>query len=54
MAVRNAISQIWYTRCPVPTPVGLATQLGLLEKAFAKEGIALNSILDSKDRTVRS
>ncbi|MBB4112805.1 ABC-type nitrate/sulfonate/bicarbonate transport system substrate-binding protein [Rhizobium sp. BK226] len=20
----NAISEIWYTRCPVPTPVGLA------------------------------
>ena len=54
MTLRNTISQIWYTRCPVPTPVGLATQLGLLDETFAKEGITLNSIIDSKDRTVRS
>ncbi|WP_457585018.1 ABC transporter substrate-binding protein [Ensifer canadensis] len=54
MTRKNAISQIWYTRCPVPTPVGLATQLGLLDEAFAGEGITLNSIIDSKDRTIRS
>lgn len=54
MTIQNAISQIWYTRCPVPTPVGLASQLGLLEETFAREGIALRSIIDSKDRDVRS
>ncbi|MFB9952396.1 ABC transporter substrate-binding protein [Rhizobium puerariae] len=54
MTLRNTISQIWYTRCPVPTPVGLATQLGLLDEAFAKEGITLSSIIDSKDRAIRS
>lgn len=54
MTLKNAISEIWYTRCPVPTPVGLATQLGLLEETFAKEGISLNSIIDSKDRAIRS
>lgn len=54
MTLNNTISQIWYTRCPVPTPVGLATQLGLLDETFAREGITLNSIIDSKDRTIRS
>lgn len=54
MTIRNTISEIWYTRCPVPTPVGLAVQLGLLEEAFAKEGVRLNSIIDSKDRAIRS
>ncbi|ASP54023.1 ABC transporter substrate-binding protein [Sinorhizobium meliloti] len=54
MTRKNAISHIWYTRCPVPTPVGLATQLGLLDTAFAAEGIKLNSIIDSKDRSIRS
>lgn len=54
MPERNAISEIWYTRCPVPTPVGLATQLGLLQSAFARQGVTLNSIIDSKDRAVRS
>ncbi|MBA8880029.1 ABC transporter substrate-binding protein [Phyllobacterium myrsinacearum] len=47
------LSEIWYTRCPVPTPVGLAAQLGWLEETFAREGIKLNSILDAKDPTIR-
>ncbi|MDB5712951.1 MAG: nitrate/sulfonate transporter substrate-binding protein [Sphingomonadales bacterium] len=54
MTTRNSISEIWYTRCPVPTPVGLAVQLGYLDEAFAKEGITLNSIIDSQDRSVRT
>lgn len=45
---------IWYTRCPVPTPVGLAAQLGLLEETFAREGLRLNSIIDSTDPAIRS
>ena len=54
MTLKNSISEIWYTRCPVPTPVGLAVQLGLLDETFAREGIKLNSIIDSKDRAIRS
>ena len=50
---RNAISEIWYTRCPVPTPVGLAAQLGYLEENFRKDGVALKSIIDSPDRNIR-
>jgi ABC-type nitrate/sulfonate/bicarbonate transport system substrate-binding protein len=49
----NAISEIWYTRCPVPTPVGLAAQLGYLEEAFRKDGVTLKSIVDSPDRNIR-
>src|SRR6478736_3391458 len=49
----NAISEIWYTRCPVPTPVGLAAQLGYLEENFRKEGIELKSIIDSSNRDIR-
>ena len=49
----NAISEIWYTRCPVPTPVGLAAQLGYLEEAFRSEGVMLKSIIDSPDRNIR-
>lgn len=54
MTIKNTISEIWYTRCPVPTPVGLAAQLGLLDETFSREGITLNSIIDSKDRAIRS
>ncbi|WP_404294340.1 ABC transporter substrate-binding protein (plasmid) [Microvirga sp. RSM25] len=46
-------SEIWYTRCPVPTPLGLAAQLGYLEEAFEAEGIALRSIIDSPNRDIR-
>ncbi|SCB45170.1 ABC transporter substrate-binding protein [Rhizobium multihospitium] len=49
----NAISEIWYTRCPVPTPVGLAAQLGYLEDGFRSEGVMLKSIIDSPDRNIR-
>lgn len=49
----KTLSEIWYTRCPVPTPVGLAAQLGYLEKTFADAGIALKSIIDSPDRAIR-
>lgn len=49
----NAISEIWYTRCPVPTPVGLAAQLGYLEEGFRKDGVTLKSIIDSPDRNIR-
>ncbi|TKB16499.1 MAG: ABC transporter substrate-binding protein [Mesorhizobium sp.] len=47
------ISEIWYTRCPVPTPVGLAAQLGYLDETFSKEGIELKSIIDSPNRDIR-
>lgn len=51
---KNSISEIWYTRCPVPTPVGLAVQLGYLDEAFGREGIALKSIIDNPDRAIRT
>ena len=54
MGVPNAVSEIWYTRCPVPTPVGLAVQQGFLDEAFAHEGVALKSIIDNPDPAIRS
>lgn len=50
----ETLKEIWYTRCPVPTPVGLAAQLGLLEESFAKEGLALKSVIDSGSREIRT
>ncbi len=49
----NSISEVWYTRCPVPTPVGLAAQLGYLDEGFRKDGVTLKSIIDSPDRNIR-
>jgi len=50
---KNTVSEVWYTRCPVPTPLGLADQLGWLGAAFEAEGIALRSIIDAPDRATR-
>ena len=44
---------VWYTRCPVPTPFGLALQLGLLEKEFANDpAIEILALQQSKDPKV--
>lgn len=44
---------LWYTRCPVPSPLGLAVQLGWLDEAFQADGIAVQSVLDSPQQSVR-
>lgn len=44
---------LWYTRCPVPSPLGLAVQLGWLDEAFQKAGVAVQSVLDSPQQSVR-
>jgi ABC-type nitrate/sulfonate/bicarbonate transport system substrate-binding protein len=44
---------LWYTRCPAPTPLSIAAQLGWVDAAFAPLGITISSIRDSKDPGVR-
>ena len=40
----DLLSEIWFTRCPVPTATGLAYRLGWLENEFNKDGITLRTI----------
>ena len=54
MADQNTPSDIWYTRCPVPTTSGLAQHFRWAHEAFADVGIGLESIRASDDRAVRS
>lgn len=44
---------VWYTRCPAPTPLSIAWQLGWVEQQFKDAGIGVRSIRDSKDPAVR-
>ncbi|MDB5724405.1 MAG: nitrate/sulfonate transporter substrate-binding protein [Novosphingobium sp.] len=44
---------VWYTRCPAPTPLSLAAQLGWLDQTFAAHGVGVASIRDSQDPAVR-
>lgn len=54
MAEQDRVTDVWYTRCGFPTPVGIAIRLGLLQDAFAKEGISLHSVLDNPDKAIRA
>jgi len=47
-------SELWYTRCPVPTTSGIAQHFQWLHRAFAEKGIALKSIRASDDLAVRN
>ncbi|HTA93077.1 MAG TPA: ABC transporter substrate-binding protein [Polyangiaceae bacterium] len=47
------IDTLWYTRCPVPTPLGIAAQQGLIEEEFAKDGIQVRTLQDVTDPTLR-
>jgi len=51
---KSAPSEIWYTRCPVPTTSGIAQHFRWLHKEFDRNGIALESIRASADRNVRN
>jgi len=49
----NALDTLWYTRCPVPTGLGIAIQQGWLEDAFRARGTKVASILESNDFATR-
>lgn len=47
-------NEIWYTRCPVPTPLGIAINQGAIERDLEPLGIAVNSIQESRDPEARA
>lgn len=49
----NKLNTLWYTRCPVPTGLGIAIQQGWLEDAFKAQGTSLSSLLESSDFSKR-
>ncbi|MFK0386178.1 ABC transporter substrate-binding protein [Agrobacterium sp. NPDC090273] len=44
---------IWYTRCPAPTPLSIAVQLGWVAENFAHHAIHVSSIRDAADPSIR-
>ena len=49
----QSLSDLWYPRCPVPTPLGIAVQLGWFAEEFASDGIVLKSIQETSDPNAR-
>lgn len=50
---QRAVSELWYTRCPVPTASSLAISQGWLDDEFATDGITVASLRSSPDSAVR-
>ena len=44
---------VWYARCPAPTPLSIAAQLGWVEQSFATHGVSVSSIRDAADPAIR-
>lgn len=49
----SKLETLWYTRCPVPTPLGIASQLGLIQREFEQDGITVRTLQDEADPTLR-
>jgi ABC-type nitrate/sulfonate/bicarbonate transport system substrate-binding protein len=46
-ATDEALDQVWYTRCPVPTASGLALDLGWLAEQFAADGLPVGVLQEA-------
>jgi ABC-type nitrate/sulfonate/bicarbonate transport system substrate-binding protein len=44
-----SLDRLWFTRCPVPTATGLAYKLGWLEQEFARDGIAIGTLQETRE-----
>lgn len=51
--VQKKLETLWYTRCPVPTGLGIAVQRGWLGQHFANNDVAVKSLRESNDKAVR-
>ncbi|MEN3281721.1 MAG: hypothetical protein V7607_2861 [Solirubrobacteraceae bacterium] len=49
----RAVSELWYTRCPVPTASSLAIAQGWLDDEFAPDEITVSSLRARRDSAVR-
>jgi ABC-type nitrate/sulfonate/bicarbonate transport system substrate-binding protein len=49
----QALDTLWYTRCPVPTGLGIAVQKGWLQDTVGALGTEVQSLRESTDKAVR-
>jgi ABC-type nitrate/sulfonate/bicarbonate transport system substrate-binding protein len=53
-ACRTPVTRLWYTRSPVPTPLGLAAQLGWFRDEFRDDGIGVFTLQRDGDARMRA
>jgi ABC-type nitrate/sulfonate/bicarbonate transport system substrate-binding protein len=49
----QSLDKLWYTRCPVPTPLGLASQLGWFLDEFRNDGIGVFTLQEADEVSLR-
>jgi ABC-type nitrate/sulfonate/bicarbonate transport system substrate-binding protein len=49
----SPVDKLWYTRCPVPTPLGLASQLGWFLEEFREDGLGIFTLQEADDASLR-
>ncbi len=49
----DTLDTLWYTRCPVPTSLGIAIQNGWLQDAIGRQGTKIESLQESNDQAIR-
>ncbi len=52
--MNTQINTLWYTRCPVPTPLGIAAHLGWIAEEFEPDGIVIKSLQETRDVQLRA
>lgn len=52
-SVSQPLDTLWYTRCPVPTGLGIAVQKGWLQQSVGALGTQLESLRESNNQAVR-
>jgi ABC-type nitrate/sulfonate/bicarbonate transport system substrate-binding protein len=50
---QSKLDTLWYTRCPVPTGLGIALQKSWLEDSFRSQNTVVKSLRESNDKSVR-
>ncbi len=49
----DLLETLYYTRCAVPTPLGIAARLGWFEEEFAHDGIEVKIVVESENIAAR-
>jgi len=49
----QTLDTLWYTRCPVPTGLGIAVQKGWLQETVGTLGTQIQSLRESTDKAIR-
>ncbi|MDR2166161.1 MAG: ABC transporter substrate-binding protein [Zoogloeaceae bacterium] len=51
--MKKHLDVLWYTRCPVPTGLGIAVQKGWLDESFRQRRTEIRSLRESREQAVR-